>query len=402
MPHAMSEAAPSIDQARLRRYRLERVRAELRARDYAGAVFADAINVRYATGSRNMQLWTKRSPARYVFVATDGPVVMFEFAGCAHLLKGIEVIDEARTSTSWFYFTSGPRVSERAKKWAAELADLVTRHGGGNRRLAVDRINPEGAAALQGLGIEIKDGSEVAERARAIKSPEEIACLQESIAVCEFGLEHLRESLVPGITENQIWAKFWETVIANGAEYVETRLLSSGPRTNPWFQEAGERRIEAGDLVAFDTDLIGKHGYFADMSRTFLCGEGKPSGVQKELYGLAHEQVSHNMALLRPGVGFREFAEKSWPIPDRFVEHRYMSLIHGAGLCGEFPYISYPQDLVTKGYDGELAENMTVCVESFIGDERGGEGVKLEQLVLITARGAVPLTTFPFEKELLI
>jgi Xaa-Pro aminopeptidase len=70
-------------------------------------------------------------------------------------------------------------------------------------------------------------------------------------------------------------------------------------------------------------------------------------------------------------------------------------------LCGEFPYISYPQDLVTKGYDGELAENMTVCVESFIGDERGGEGVKLEQLVHITAKGAVPLTTYPFEKELL-
>ena len=54
-----------IDQVKLRRYRLDRIRAELRARDYAGAVFADAINVRYATGSRNMQLWTMRSPARY-------------------------------------------------------------------------------------------------------------------------------------------------------------------------------------------------------------------------------------------------------------------------------------------------------------------------------------------------
>lgn len=390
-----------IDQVKLRRYRLDRIRAELSARDYAGAVFADAINVRYATGSRNMQLWTMRSPARYVFVATDGPVVMFEFAGCAHLLKGLETIDEARTATSWFYFTSGPRIQERAKTWAAELADLTIRHGGGNRRLAVDRINPEGVAALQALGIEVKEGNEIAERARTIKSPEEIACMKEAIAVCELGLKSLQNALVPGITENQVWAKFWETVIANGAEYVETRLLASGPRTNPWFQEAGDRRIEAGDLVAFDTDLIGNHGFFADMSRTFLCGERKPTGAQRELYSLAHEQVHHNMGLLRPGMSFREFAEKSWPIPQRFFEHRYMSIIHGAGLCGEFPYISYPQDLITKGYDGELAENMTVCVESFIGDERGGEGVKLEELVLITAKGAVPLTTYPFEKELL-
>jgi Xaa-Pro dipeptidase len=396
----MSEAG-AIDHVRLRRYRLERVRAELRARDYAGVVLADAINLRYATDARNMQVWTLRNPARYVFIATDGPVVMFEFAGCHHLAKGIETIDEIRTATGWFYFTSGPRVTERAQKWAAELADLVHRHGGGNRRLAVDRVNPEGTAAFAALGIELRDGAEIAERARCIKSAEEIACLRASIAVCEEGLRQVREALAPGITENELWSVLHRANIALGGEYIETRLLTSGARTNPWFQEASDKPIEAGELVALDTDLIGPYGYFADMSRTFYCGSGTPSGAQRDLYGLAHEQIHRNLELLRPGVGFREFAEKSWPMPDRFVEHRYMSLVHGAGLCGEFPYISYPHDLVTKGYDGELAENMTVCVESFIGDERGGEGVKLEQLVQITPRGPVALTTFPFEEKLL-
>ena len=391
----------AIDSARLRRYRLERVRAELRARDYAGVVFADAINLRYATDARNMQIWTLRNPARYVFIATDGPVVMFEFAGCHHLAKDIETIDEIRTATGWFYFTSGPRVPERAQKWAAELADLVQRHGGGNRRLAIDRINPEGTAAFVALGIELRDGSEIAERARCIKSADEIACMRESIAVCEEGLRQVRHALEPGITENGLWSVLHQANIALGGEYLETRLLSSGARTNPWYQEASDKRIEAGELVALDTDLIGPHGYFADMSRTFFCGSGAPSGAQRDLYGLAHEQIHRNLELLRPGVGFREFAEKSWPMPERFVEHRYMSLVHGAGLCGEFPYISYPHDLMTKGYDGELAEYMTVCVESFIGDERGGEGVKLEQLVLITRNGPVALTTFPFEEKLL-
>ena len=63
------------------------MRAELRTRDYAGVVFADAINLRYATDARNMQIWSLRNPARYVFIATDGPVVLFEFAGCRHLAK---------------------------------------------------------------------------------------------------------------------------------------------------------------------------------------------------------------------------------------------------------------------------------------------------------------------------
>ena len=66
-----------------------------------------------------------------------------------------------------------------------------------------------------------------------------------------------------------------------GGEYVEARLLSSGPRTNPWFREAGDRRIESGDLVAFDTDLIGPAGYLADVSRTYLVDGTKPTARQQ-------------------------------------------------------------------------------------------------------------------------
>ena len=65
--------------------------------------------------------------------------------------------------------------------------------------------------------------------------------------------------------------------IRRGGEWIETRLLASGPRTNPWFQECGAAVIEAGDIVAFDTDLIGPYGYCADISRTWLAGDGRPS-----------------------------------------------------------------------------------------------------------------------------
>ena len=382
-------------------YRSERLRAELRKRDYAAGLFCDAINVRYATGSRNMQVWTLRNPARYVFVAADGPTVMFEFGGCDHLVRSLPTIQEIRPATSWFFFTSGPRVAERANRWAAEIADLVTRHGSGNRRLAVDRVNPEGFAAMTALGITLHDGQEVAERARAIKSVDEIECARAAIAVCESGLQRVREALRPGVTENRLLAILNEVNIEGGGEYLETRLLSAGPRTNPWFQESSARPVEEGELLALDTDMIGPYGFFADMSRTFLCGERRPAEAQRKLYRLAHEQVQTNTALLRPGVGFREFMEASWTMPDRYIAHRYMSLVHGAGLCGEYPYIPYPQDFEQKGYDGVIEENMTLCVESFIGDEAGGEGVKLEQLVLITKDGPVPLTTFPFEDTLL-
>jgi Xaa-Pro aminopeptidase len=146
------DRAPSVTEADVRRmhlYRNERVRAELRRRDYAAGLFCDAINVRYATGSRNMQVWTLRNPARYVLVTADGPTIMFEFGGCDHLVQGLETIQEIRRTTSWFYFTSGPRIAEHAKVWAAEIADSWSSSGGNvaRRSTRIRRLR-----ALRGSG----------------------------------------------------------------------------------------------------------------------------------------------------------------------------------------------------------------------------------------------------------
>src|SRR6185437_11975180 len=69
-----------------------------------------------------------------------------------------------------------------------------------------------------------------------------------------------------------------------------------------WYRECSSRRVRAGDLIGIDTDMVGPFGYNADMSRTFFCGPGRPSGHQRTLYSLAHEQVRSNIALLRPGL----------------------------------------------------------------------------------------------------
>ena len=390
-----------MNEKRLRAYRLQRLRDQLVASDYAAGVFFDPINVRYATDSRNMQVWTLRNPARYVFVAANGPVVMFEFAGCEHLVADLETIDEVRTATNWFYFTAGPQMMDRAKKWAAEIADLVVAHGGGNRRLAADRLNHQGYIALEALGIEVGDGQAIAERARAVKGEDEIACLRNALRICGEAFDRVRDRLVPGTTENEAWATLGHYNAANGGEYIETRLLTSGPRTNPWFQEAGERPMQAGDLVAIDADMSGPKGYFADISRSFVCDDRAPTDAQRVLYEQAHAQVHHNLNLLRPGVSFREFAEKSWRMPSRYEKNRYMSLIHGAGLAGEYPYIPYQVDFEHKGYDGVFEENMTICVESYLGAEDGREGVKLEQLVWLSETGPIPLSDYPFEDKFL-
>ena len=211
----------------------------------------------------------------------------------------------------------------------------------------------------------------------------------------------MRDAIRPGLTENELWSVLHQAVIAGNGDYCETRLLNSGPRTNPWFQEASSRRIGRDELVALDTDVVGCHGYYADFSRTFHSGPGRPTAEQRTLYGLAHEQVQHNLALLGPGVTFREYAEGAWDIPDRYRRGRYYLSAHGCGMTGEYPYLYHRADFDDAGYDGVIEAGMTLCVESFIGADGGTEGVKLEQQVLVTETGTELLSTFPFEDDLL-
>jgi len=381
--------------------RLRRLREQMIQRDIGAVVLVDPVNIRYATDSRNMQIFTARNPARYVFIAAEGPVVLFDFAGCGHLAAELETIDEIRIATTASYVAAADNLAETTRAWAIEIHDLVRRHGGGNRRVGVERFNAAAAFALRGLGLDVVDAQEPVERARCIKVPGEIDLMRASMAVVEEGVAKLRAALRPGVTEVAVWSALWQYIVANDGDYIETRLLNSGPRTNPWFQETSSRVIQTGDLVCLDTDVVGCYGYYSDFSRTFICGERTPTREQRQCYRLAYEQIQHNLELMRPGLAFGEVSARGWRIPERYHKHRYYLLAHGDGMTGEYPYILYPDDHREGGYDGVIEPGMVLCVESFIGAEDGGEGVKLEQQVLITETGYELMSTFPFEETLL-
>lgn len=108
------------------------------------------------------------------------------------------------------------------------------------------------------------------------------------------------------------------------------------------------------------------------------------------------------MELLQPGMTFAEFGARCWRVPDEYVPNRYMMMVHGAGMVDEYPTIAYAADFADWGYDGVIEENMVLCVESYIGELGGGEGVKLEEQVLITTTGAVPMSRTPIVDALVV
>ena len=394
---AMEFTLPPVDLDKVRLYRLNRVRQKLKEQDLAGALLFDPLNIRYATDATNMQIFCSRYDARSVFVATDGPVVLWDFGDWPYLVDGLPTIDDYREIPPFYFFWGGGSSHDNARKFVREVYDVVKSCAGDNRRIAVDRCGLLASRVIQDIGLEMVEGQGLMEVARSLKSSEEIKLIEHSIHVGETGVSLMRRMMEPGVTENALWSQLHQTNISMGGEWIETRLLASGYRTNPWFHECSMKPMAKGEMVSFDTDLIGPYGYICDMSRAWICGEEKPKPDQARLYQLANEQIHFNIDLLRPGLSFHEFARMAWPLPDEFKKHRYGVTVHGTGLSDEYPAIKYIFDFGEHEFDGYFEPGMTLSVESFIGSIHGGEGVKLEEQVLITETGCRKLTSYPIE-----
>ena len=388
IPHSTLVAA--------RAYRKRRLVEQVAARGCTAILLFDPVNIRYALDARNMQVWAAHNPFHYALVFADGHGIDFEYRGAEHLVDGLETVDEVRPAYAWFYQYSAENLHVWVETWADEILSALRERETGPLRLAVDKLEPPGVDALRRRGVTLVEGQELTEHARLIKSAEEIELMRWTIRVCEAGMARIYEASVAGKTEQEIWAELHHENARSGGEWLETRLLTVGERTNPWFQECSGHVAARGDLLAFDTDMIGPYGYCADLSRSWTIDHVAMAPEQRTLYAAALEQVEHNLALIRPGMDWREYSERSWPIPDRYLANRYSCLLHGVGMCDEYPGVYAPQD-AADFQAGRFEPGMVLAVESLIGEEGGREAVKLETQVLVTGSGAERLDSFPWE-----
>ncbi|MEO1292787.1 MAG: dimethylsulfonioproprionate lyase DddP [Pseudomonadota bacterium] len=391
--------APNL--AAMRQYRLDRIVAKLHERDLAGVFVTDPLNIRYATDCPNMQVWNTHNPFRACLVLADGHMVVWDYKATDLLTAHNPLVRETRGGAAMFYFSAGDLIPQIAVRIAGEVSALLREHVGDNRRIAVDKIQIEGLRALEAVGLSVSDGEEVMEKARAIKGPDEIRAMRCASDACEKALYAMEATVAPGLTENEVWAVLHAENIKRGGEWIETRLLSTGPRTNPWFQECGPRVMSAGEILAFDTDLVGVYGMCVDISRTWLVGDVDPTEEQIRLYREAHAQIVENAAILKPGMSFREVSHAGRALPEEFKPLRYGVKMHGVGLCDEWPHINYPEDIKDGAFEYALEPGMMLCVEAYIGAVGGKEGIKLEEQVLITEDGYENLTTYPYDRRLL-
>ena len=380
--------------------RAARLRETMRRVDMPVVLILDPNNVLYATGASNMTLFAQRTPARYLLLFADGPSILYEYFGCEHLAKGLPTIDEVRPAEGLCQISSNGDTRGASKRFAAEIASVVRSVDPGIDRIAIDRFPFEATDALRAEGFTLTESDTAFLPARTIKLPIEMPYMREAMRRVHAAIEKLEARIEPGATESEIWAEYHYGLMAKEGQYVSTRLFQSGERTFPYFQECSDRVVNKGDLVCLDTDALGYEGYAVDFSRSFLCGDGKSSDEQRRLYGLAREQLESNAEAMRPGVAYEELAEMAWPVPEEHQDSRYYCVGHGLGMSGEFPNIPHRRAGKPYPIEGHIEPGMVICLESYIGSKRSGQGIKLENQYLIRESGIECMSRFHFDDRL--
>jgi Xaa-Pro aminopeptidase len=384
-----------VDLAALRAERLARLQAAMRAHGADACLFFNQANVRYATGTAAMTVYSNGAFVRCAVVPAEGAPILFEHPKLVN--RAAPVVADVRPMPAW-EFSDDPEADARV--WALDIAAALVDTGVASRRLFVDKLGTPAYGALDAGGFTFADTGTITLDAREVKTPQELLLFDVNAGIGMRMLERFEHAIAPGVREQDLLAAMTDTLLREGGEYLISRACVSGPNTNPWNLEATDRAVEPGDLVFVDTDAVGYEGYFIDVSRTFLCGDVEATPAQREAYRVAHDWMQIAIGELRPGLTMREYAERVPSLPEKYRPQRYEVLAHQAGLEDEGPSVAYAEDPQPNG-DRVLKEHSVICLEAYVGEVGARDGVKLEDQLVLTADGARLLIPYPYCDRLL-
>ncbi len=391
-----------VDIERLRRERIQRLQAEMAKHDLGAVLLFDPTNVRYATGTRLMENFGLRFKARHALVPVEGKPILFNGNELEDVVLGDDI--HRRDAISIEFWSTGSHTRGNIKRWAAELKGSLEEMGAANEKVGVDRLDALTMHALEDNDVRLDDALEPLSMARAVKTVDEIALIKQACAIADVSLWEVQQAIEPGVSEDDMFAVMMYTNLRYGGERIDDKQLTAGGNTNPWLKRnSSDRIIRPGDLVGMDTDMVGPMGYFADISRTYLCGDGKPSEEQLDAYHRAYDFIQQSLPLFQPGVSFQEFSEKVPDVPEEYQANRYPLIAHGDGMSDEWPGIFFLNDDRPDGgtnYEGVLQENMVMSMEASFGRSGGREQVKLEEQLIVTTDGPLLISQAPYDERL--
>lgn len=390
-----------VDHRALLRDRRGRACAAMAEADLDAILVWKDENVRFLSGLRAQIIQGKSALLNGCLLTRDGDMVLF--------LSGGEV-DRARNVMTWIEEIHAIPIMEArnliAGAFDGAIAPVFKRLGLDDGRVGLDessfaQVEEFGRALPQ---VELSDGDAVMQEVRLVKTPADIAMMQEAAAIGDAVTEAAIRAIRPGIREWDVVAEAMHTLFRLGGEmaHVATPFVASGEHMSPPNRFASDKIIREGDLVFID---IGAqfNGHYADVARTVICGT--PSRRQREIFTAVYHSLLSATRAMKAGatnddVAATAVAEgESRGLADNFLN---LFIGHGIGMgANEPPYIG---EALPGADTVVLKEGMTMAVEPLIWvpDVRGGGGVRLEDTIAVGSDGGTPLTRTAFDDRLLL
>jgi Xaa-Pro aminopeptidase len=390
-----------VDFPRLRVDRLQRAQAALRESDLGAVLLFDQNNIRYVT-STHIGEWARDKSARCVLLPRTGDPILWDFGSAA---KHHQLYAPWLPETSW---RAGVTSMRGAMPEATGVPDLMAGHvfealrelGLEREPVGIDLTDMETLASLHRRQIPTADAAPVMQKARRIKTEDEIALLDQAAAIVDAVYEQIYTSLRPGVREHQIVADAQRLLFELGSEQVEAINAVSGDRCNPHPHVFSDRLLRPGDQAFFDI-IHSFMGYRTCYYRTFSVGSA--TVAQLDAYKRCREWLDNAIELVRPGVTTDQIASV-WPTAQELGfgdEESCFGLQFGHGIgvgLYEAPMISR-----LHSFDDPVVieEGMVFALETYCPASDGRSAARIEEEVVVRADGPDVITRFPAE-ELLV
>ncbi|WP_298829293.1 Xaa-Pro peptidase family protein [uncultured Planococcus sp.] len=355
----------------MNRLKLQKLRTEMKRRDVEAVLVTSPFNLRYITeftGTAGLALVTQD---KAVFI-TD-----FRYTEQASVqVKEFEVV----------------QAKKNLMDEAVQVIDSLS-----IKTLAFEQDYMTYATALQykeKVEVEMEPISNLIEKIRMVKTPEEVAVLKAAAKIADDAFEHICGFIRPGLTELDVSNELEFFMRKQGATSSSFDVIvASGLRSALPHGVATDKVIEDGDMITLDFGAL-YNGYISDITRTVAVGE--PSAQLKEIYDIVLKAQELGVEKIGPGMSgieadaiARDFI-KSKGYGEAFGH----STGHGIGLeVHESPGLSFRSETI-------LEPGMAVTVEPGIYLPGVG-GVRIEDDILITESGNERLTNSTKELRIL-
>ena len=248
-------------------------------------------------------------------------------------------------------------------------------------------------AYFHAFGTDVADATPLLNRARAVKTEQEVERMRLANEIAAGAMDHVRERLRPGMAESEAGALWNGWVHGQGTGYQDKVDLAhgfslvwsgEGIRT---FTATGSRPVQEREPTLFEI-WVCADGYWCDHTKNLCPGELDPRYAELEegLLAVYEQAIGH----CRPGASL---AELDVLIRDGIAELGYPDqpthpVAHGVGARAHEPPYAH------RAADGTIEEGMVLAIEPGCYWPEGG-GLRVEDNFLITADGAERLSSFP-------